>query len=196
VFTGIIEATGRITSITKEGSNKRFVIESPLSAGLKTDQSVSHDGVCLTVVSVKGSSHEVVAVDETLKRSNLDRRREGDSVNLERSVSLTDRMDGHLVQGHVDDVGLVSHIELRDGSRVFHFTFRKKHAALLVDKGSVAVNGVSLTVISPTKKSFSVAIIPYTLDHTNFGQLKEGEEVNLEFDILGKYVLRNLELRR
>jgi riboflavin synthase len=196
MFTGIIEATGRIISIHVEGTNKRFTVESSISSALKPDQSVSHDGVCLTVVGVNGNHHEVVAVDETLSRSNLGHKQKGNVLNLERSVSLNARMDGHIVQGHVDDTAIVNRIVAKNGSWIFEFSYRKKEAALLVDKGSVSINGVSLTVIKPKRKKFSVAIIPYTYEHTNFRDLKEGDTVNIEFDIIGKYVQRMMELRK
>lgn len=196
MFTGIIEATGKIISIREEGSNKRFTVESSISSALNPDQSVSHDGVCLTVVAVHGNQHEVVAVDETLSRSNFGFKQEGNILNLERSVSLNARMDGHIVQGHVDDTAIVNRIEEKNGSWLFEFSYRKKEAALLVDKGSVSINGVSLTVIKPKRKKFSVAIIPFTYEHTNFSELKEGHTVNLEFDIIGKYVQRIMELRK
>lgn len=196
MFTGIIEAPGKIVSIREEGTNKRFTMESPISSELKIDQSVSHDGVCLTVVAVQGNQHQVVAVDETLQRSNFNSKKEGDTINLERSVAMNARMDGHIVQGHVDGTAIVKKIEAKNGSWIFYFDINKKEAMLLVDKGSVAINGVSLTVIKPGKKKFSVAIIPYTFEHTSFGRLQEGEAVNIEFDIIGKYVRRMIELRK
>lgn len=193
MFTGIIEATGTIASITQEGSNRRFTIESSISSELKVDQSLSHNGVCLTIVAASGNRHEVVAVQETLDRSNLGNLKEGDQLNLERAMLPDGRFDGHIIQGHVDDVATVADIKTKDGSWVFEFHFDKKHAKLLVEKGSVTVNGVSLTVIKPKKKSFSVAIIPHTFNHTSFGMLKAGDQVNLEFDIIGKYVMRILK---
>ncbi len=202
MFTGIIESLGKIISITVEGSNRRFIIESAISNELKIDQSVSHDGVCLTVVHADGNQHEVIAVEETLKRSNLSSRKNGDTINLERSIMLSvrpdspvGRMDGHIVQGHVDDVAVCKKISEKHGSSVFTFQFKKKHASLLVDKGSVCINGVSLTVIKPSKKKFSVAIIPYTFENTDFHLVQEGDEVNIEFDIIGKYVTRWLKER-
>ena len=193
MFTGIIESLGKIISVQDEGTNKRFTIESSISSELKIDQSVSHDGVCLTVVNVGDKQHEVIAVDETLNRSDLRRKKAGDFINLERSMMMNGRMDGHLVQGHVDDVARVKKISEKDGSWIFEFGFNQKNSDLLVDKGSVCINGVSLTVIKPSKKKFSVAIIPYTFENTNFKFLKEGEEANIEFDIIGKYVQRILK---
>jgi len=193
LFTGIIESLGKIISVQDEGTNKRFTIESSISSELKIDQSVSHDGVCLTVVNVGDKQHEVIAVDETLNRSDLRRKKAGDFINLERSMMMNGRMDGHLVQGHVDDVARVKKISEKDGSWIFEFGFNQKNSDLLVDKGSVCINGVSLTVIKPSKKKFSVAIIPYTFENTNFKFLKEGEEANIEFDIIGKYVQRILK---
>jgi riboflavin synthase len=188
MFTGIIESLATVISITKEDNNLRFVVESNISASLKIDQSVSHDGVCMTVVKTHENQHEVIAVAETLSRSNLGSRKPGDLINLERSMKLNDRIDGHLVQGHVDDVAVCQRIKSKKGSWLFEFASRKKHQHLLVDKGSVCINGVSLTVVKPVRKVFSVAIIPYTFEHTNFHLLQESEPVNIEFDIIGKYV--------
>ena len=196
MFTGIIEALGRIIAISGEGSNLRFLVESLISHEFKTDQSVSHDGVCLTVVKTEGKSHEVVVVDETLKRSNLGRKKIGDFINLERAMLMNARLDGHLVQGHVDDVAVVRKVKPNDGSWTFEFEYDKRHASLLVDKGSVSINGVSLTVVKPSRKKFSVAIIPYTMENTNFHLLQEGDEVNVEFDMIGKYVQRIMSARK
>ena len=195
MFTGIIEALGKIISIHEEGSNHRFTVESSISTELKIDQSVSHDGVCLTVVNVNENHHEVIAVQETLKRTNLAKKKVGDLINLERSVLMGDRIDGHIVQGHVDDVAICKKIKSKDGSWLFEFRYSEKDDRLLVDKGSVGINGVSLTVIKPSKKKFSVAIIPYTFLNTNFHLLKEDDEVNIEFDIIGKYVSRWMKER-
>lgn len=195
MFTGIIETTGKIIARKEEGSNIRFTIESQLSSSFKIDQSVSHNGVCFTVVSVMGNHHEVVAVEETLNRSAFKNYDVGTELNIERSLSMSDRIDGHLVQGHVDDVAVCKKIKQVNGSWIFIFQFHRKNAALLVDKGSVSINGVSLTVIKPSKKEFSVAVIPYTFEHTDFNSLKEKDEVNIEFDIIGKYVSRWLTER-
>ncbi|HYV93911.1 MAG TPA: riboflavin synthase [Chitinophagales bacterium] len=190
MFTGIIEVLGKIISIHEEGSNRRFIIESSVSSEVKIDQSVSHDGVCLTVVNVNENRHEVIAVEETLKRSNLGKKKVGDLLNLERSMIMGDRIDGHIVQGHVDDVAICKKIKSKNGSWLFEFRYDEKNAPLLVDKGSVCINGVSLTVLKPSKKKFAVAIIPYSFENTNFHLLKKDNEVNLEFDIIGKYVSR------
>ncbi len=201
MFTGIIEATGQIQKIKKEGSNVHFTIGSPISSQLKIDQSVSHNGVCLTVVALGESTHTVTAIDETLRRSNLGDLKEGDFVNLERAMQANGRLDGHIVQGHVDATGSCTAVEVLDGSWVFHFAYDFQPEYLLVDKGSVTVNGVSLTVVKPAEEKsrrahFSVAIIPYTHENTNFKTLKPGSRVNLEFDIIGKYVAKYLALYR
>jgi riboflavin synthase len=195
MFTGIIETTGKVILVKEEGSNIRFTIASSISSSLKVDQSVSHNGVCLTVVRVKGNEHEVIAVEETIKRTAIKKYIDGTEINLERCLAMNDRIDGHLVQGHVDDVAVCSKIKSNNGSWIFSFQFNKKNAALLVDKGSVCINGVSLTVIKPSKKKFSVAIIPYTFEHTNFISLKEKDKVNIEFDIIGKYVSKWMKER-
>jgi riboflavin synthase len=193
MFTGIIEASGKVIGIEKEGSNLHLTISSPLSGALKIDQSLSHNGVCLTVVAIAENWHRVTAVAETLQRSNMGDLKIGDQVNLERAMSAAMRMDGHIVQGHVDATGICESVETQGGSWLFTFSFDPKNAYLIVDKGSVSVNGVSLTVVNPTRDSFSVAIIPYTFDNTNFNLLKKGDRVNLEFDIIGKYVARYME---
>lgn len=194
MFTGIIETTGRVKDIESEGSNSNFTIESAISNALKVDQSLSHNGVCLTVVKQTGEEHTVTAVFETLQRSSLSDLKVGDLVNLERAMSVNGRLDGHLVQGHVDSVGRCKEIRILDGSWYFTFSYPKQYRHLLVDKGSIAVNGVSLTLVAPTDDQFSVAIIPYTYDHTNFKTLALGDAVNLEFDIIGKYVNRYVSL--
>jgi riboflavin synthase len=193
MFTGIIEASGKVIGIEKEGSNVHLTISSPLSGELKIDQSLSHNGVCLTVVASAENWHRVTAVAETLQRSNIGDLTIDDQVNLERAMSAAMRMDGHIVQGHVDATGICESVETQGGSWLFTFSFDPKNAYLIVDKGSVSVNGVSLTVVNPTQDRFSVAIIPYTFDHTNFNLLKKGDRVNLEFDIIGKYVARYME---
>jgi riboflavin synthase len=193
MFTGIIEASGKVIGIEKEGSNLHLTISSPLSGELKIDQSLSHNGVCLTVVASAENWHRVTAVAETLQRSNIGDLTIDDQVNLERAMSAAMRMDGHIVQGHVDATGICESVETQGGSWLFTFSFDPKNAYLIVDKGSVSVNGVSLTVVNPTQDRFSVAIIPYTFDHTNFNLLKKGDRVNLEFDIIGKYVARYME---
>jgi riboflavin synthase len=193
MFTGIIEAEGRIKSIKKEGSNIVFVIESNISDELTIDQSLAHDGVCLTVVKQENGCHAVVAIDETLKRSALRSWQEGTVVNLERAMMLNDRLDGHIVQGHVDTVGEVLRVEEVDGSWNYFFSYKGDKDKITVPKGSITINGVSLTVVQSDRKGFSVSIIPYTYEHTNFRNLKKGSLVNLEFDIIGKYVSRLME---
>lgn len=200
MFTGIIETLGKVESLRQDGSNVHFTISSPVSQFLKVDQSVSHNGVCLTVVAVADGTHTVTAVAETLSRSNLGAWAKGSLVNLERAMAANGRLDGHLVQGHVDVAGTCTGVEALEGSWYFHFEYPFRPEYLLVDKGSVCVNGVSLTVVGPTvgdqqkTARFSVAIIPYTFEHTNFNALKAGDTVNLEFDVIGKYVARYLAL--
>ena len=194
MFTGIIESLGIITSIRKEGTNVHFTIESPISQALKIDQSVSHNGVCLTVVALDENTHTVTAVQETLQRSNLGDLQEGDFVNLERAMLANARLDGHLVQGHVDATGECIAIESLDGSWHFRFRYTPTEEHLLVDKGSISVNGVSLTVVAPHDDLFSVAIIPYTFEHTTFKKLQACDRVNLEFDMIGKYIARYAKL--
>lgn len=193
MFTGIIESIGTVKDLREDQTNLIVTIESEISSQLKVDQSVSHDGVCLTVTSVEGNSHCITAVQETLQRSTLGTWTKGRKVNLERAMVYGGRLDGHMVQGHVDDYGECLDIQDMDGSRLIRFTFADHHASLLVPKGSISVNGVSLTVIDPDENSFSVAIIPYTWDHTNFQDLIPGSKVNLEFDIMGKYFVRMME---
>ena len=190
MFTGIIETMGIVEEIRVNGSNKEFTISSAISDELKVDQSLAHNGVCLTVTSVENGKHQVTAIDETLLRSNLGDLKIGESINLERAMSGLSRFDGHLVQGHVDTVGVVKSVLDKDGSWIFTFNFPEENIHLLVDKGSVCINGVSLTVINPTSNTFQVAIIPYTYENTSFKSLQEGDPVNLEFDILGKYIAR------
>ena len=194
MFTGIIEQQGIVKQVIIKGSNHSFWIESPISDQFKIDQSVSHSGVCLTVEEVDGSRHRVTAIDETIQKTNLADWKEGDLVNLEQCLKLNDKLDGHIVQGHVDTVGTCKKVKQKKGSWEFEFSFPKKYAALVIEKGSVAVNGISLTAFDITKKSFRVAIIPYTYEHTNIKEVKKGTIVNLEFDILGKYLLRRLSL--
>lgn len=190
MFTGIIETMGIVEEIRLNGTNKEFTISSAISNELKVDQSLAHNGVCLTVTSVENGKHQVTAIDETLLRSNLGDLKIGESINLERAMSGLSRFDGHLVQGHVDTVGVVKSVLDKYGSWIFTFNFPEENKHLLVDKGSICINGVSLTVINPTSNTFQVAIIPYTFENTSFNMLKEGDPVNLEFDILGKYIAR------
>ncbi len=190
MFTGIIETTGIVKNLEKEGSNVHLTIESSISNELKIDQSLAHNGVCLTVVAVEEDRHVVTAVEETLLRSNLGDLKEGDLLNLERAMRSDGRLDGHIVQGHVDTTATCTGVDEREGSWYFHFTYQPSEEHLLVDKGSICVDGVSLTVVSPEADTFQVAIIPYTWEHTNFKKLREGDKVNLEFDIIGKYIAR------
>ncbi len=194
MFTGIVEALGSVESIIRQGSNLDIVINCSFTSELQIDQSVSHNGICLTVTKIEGDSYHVTAVDETLQKTNLNKCLVGHKINLERCMELGGRLDGHIVQGHVDTVGTCVSIEDVDGSWNFKFAYPAHYAGLVIDKGSICINGTSLTVISPTKDHFSVTIIPYTFEHTNFHTLKVGSLVNLEFDILGKYIVRNLNL--
>ena len=189
MFTGIIEKIGRVAKISLQGKNRHFFIESELAPELKIDQSVAHNGVCLTVVGIQGKVYEVVAIDETLQKTSLGTWQVGDSVNLERAMKLGDRLDGHIVQGHVDQTGLCYCIEDAQGSRIFTFHYDPSVGNMTIEKGSITVNGVSLTVVNSQKGVFSVAVIPYTYEHTSFHTLKVGDKVNLEFDVIGKYVL-------
>jgi riboflavin synthase len=188
MFTGIIECLGEIAEIKMEGSNRHFRITSPIGKELKVDQSVSHNGVCLTVTQVDGNDHWCTAIDETLKKSNLSSLKKGDVVNLERCMLNNGRFDGHIVQGHVDQQGKVKAIS----SWVFTFSYDQSPGNITVEKGSICVNGVSLTCYNSMDAEFTVAIIPYTFQNTNFKYLRVGDMVNLEFDIIGKYVKRLL----
>ena len=195
MFTGIIENTGVVKSLIINGSNKTFWIESPLSSQLKIDQSVSHSGVCLTIEEIKGNSHRVTAIDETLQKTAIADWKENSLINIERCLQLNARIDGHLVQGHVDTTAICKKRKEKDGSWEFEFEFNKKFAELVIEKGSICINGISLTAFNVKKKSLSVAIIPYTFEHTNIKEIKAGGSVNLEFDMIGKYLLRRLSLK-
>ncbi len=192
MFTGIIEDIAEVINITKKGDNINFMFKSSITTELKVDQSISHNGVCLTVVDVNSDGYEVTVINETLKKSNLGRLELGSRVNLERSIKLGERLDGHMVQGHVDQTAICTHIKDCNGSYVLTFEY-KGSDNLTVEKGSICVNGVSLTVIDSQKNSFSVAIIPYTFKHTNLCSIKVGSVVNLEFDILGKYISKMIK---
>ena len=194
MFTGIIEAQGILKSVTPSGSNKTFRISSPLASGLKVDQSLSHNGVCLTVESVSGDSYTVTAIAETLSKTTMDQWKAGDLINLERCMQLNARLDGHIVQGHVDATAVCTQRQNRDGSVEFRFRFPESFAALIIEKGSVAVDGISLTCFDVAENEFSMAIIPYTFEHTNMKSLAEGSRVNIEFDMIGKYVNRFLTI--
>lgn len=191
MFTGIIEATGRLVSRETEGTNVHLTVECPLTPELHIDQSLAHDGVCLTVVAIDGEQYTVTAIDETIQRTNLGERVVGDSFNLERCTQVGARLDGHIVQGHVDTTALLERVVEHDGSWGLHFRLDNPEAGVTVEKGSITINGVSLTVVDSTPETFSVAIIPYTWEHTNLHALQPGKSrVNIEFDIVGKYVAR------
>lgn len=192
MFTGIIESFGEVKQIEEDGNNIRFRISSPISKELKVDQSLAHDGVCLTVVKLGDGWHEVDAIDETLKKSNLSSWKIGHLVNLERAMLAGARLDGHMVQGHVDSTAkCISRIDM-DQSWVYTFRLPVTSGGLLVNKGSITINGISLTLVDPDDITFSVAIIPYTFEHTNLKQVNVGDTVNIEFDILGKYIQKGI----
>jgi riboflavin synthase len=196
MFTGIIEAFGIVHSIEKQGTNTTFWISSPVSDELKTDQSVAHNGVCLTIEEVKEGRHRITAIEETLKKTNLFEWQDGTLVNLERCMTFTGRIDGHIVQGHVDTTAICTDKKDADGSWEFRFQFPAQFGSLVIEKGSISLNGISLTVFNVAANAFSVAIIPYTYTHTNIQQVKEGSSVNIEFDMIGKYVNRMLALQQ
>jgi riboflavin synthase len=195
MFTGIIENLGQIVRINPNGSNVSFWVKSAMSNQLKVDQSVSHNGVCLTVEQIMDDSHKVTAIEETLLKTNLSKLVVGDCVNLERCLQMNGRIDGHIVQGHVDDVATCTNAIEKDGSWEYTFEFNEKFAALLIEKGSVCVNGISLTAFNVTTTSFTVAIIPYTYINTSIKNIDVDGLVNVEFDVLGKYILRMNELK-
>ena len=188
MFTGIIEAFGRVESLEKEGDNLHLTLASDLAPELKIDQSLAHNGVCLTVVAVNNTTYTVTAIKETLDKTNLGELKQGALVNLERAMKLGARLDGHLVQGHIDQVGFCTQVEEENGSWRFQFQYDPAAQNMTIEKGSITVNGVSLTVVDARKGEFSVAIIPYTYQHTNFHQISQGTKVNLEFDLVGKYI--------
>ncbi|WP_338356022.1 riboflavin synthase [Yeosuana marina] len=194
MFTGIIEDMGVVSNLKKEMNNLHISIKSKLTPELKIDQSMAHNGVCLTIVAIDQDEYTVTAIKETLDKSNLGVLKIGDNVNLERAMILGARLDGHIVQGHVDQTATCTNIKEEDGSWMFTFNYDSSLNNITIEKGSVTVNGTSLTVVNSKKDSFSVAIIPYTYDHTNFGDFKEGTVVNLEFDVLGKYVAKLIDL--
>ena len=188
MFTGIVEEIGKIRKLVKESTNLHIEIEAKMTPELKIDQSVSHNGVCLTVVSIKDHQYTVTAIQETLNKTNLNGLVEGDSVNLERGMKLGDRLDGHIVQGHVDQTAKCTDVQDIDGSWQFTFEYDPSLNNITIEKGSITINGVSLTVVNSGRNSFSVAIIPYTFENTTFKQIEKGSTVNLEFDVIGKYV--------
>lgn len=196
MFTGIIEDMGRVKEVITNGSNQTFWIESALSATFKVDQSVSHNGVCLTVEEIKNGQHRVTAIEETLQKTTLGDWTAGALVNIERCLPMNGRLDGHFVQGHVDTTGsCIARVE-KDGSWEFEFRFPEAFAELVIEKGSICVNGISLTAFGVTKNSFTIAVIPYTFEHTNIKEIGTGNRVNLEFDMIGKYIQRKLHLEQ
>lgn len=201
MFSGIVEAMAKVIAVQQDKENKHFTLECEFGNELKIDQSVAHNGVCLTVVKRDGNQYVVTAMDETLKRSNLGLLQPGDEVNVERSMQMNGRLDGHIVQGHVDTTATCTNIEDAEGSYIYTFEYEVSNEMIergyfTVDKGSVTVNGVSLTVCNPTRNSFQVCIIPFTFEHTNFHNFKVGSKVNIEFDILGKYISRMAALTK
>lgn len=199
MFTGIIEDLGIVKNVRLEDSNLHLTVECKFTSELKIDQSVAHNGVCLTVVAIEGDHYTVTAIDETLKKTNIGHLKQGDLVNLERCMEYGGRMDGHMVYGHVDTVGTVKEIKDSEGSTIFTFNYPEEHSNLMVEKGSVSLNGISLTVWDVKDDCFSVGIIPYTLEHTNLKKISTGDQINLEFDIFGKYLekyLRKIDLKR
>ena len=190
MFTGIVEGVGKLIKAEKDQSNLHLWIEADFCDELKIDQSVAHNGICLTVVAIEDSFYTVTAIDETIKKTNLAHWKVGDKVNLERAMKLGDRLDGHIVQGHVDQTGTCIAAEQTNGSWLYTFEYDEKLNNITIEKGSITVNGVSLTVVNSKKNQFSVAIIPYTYENTNFKNFKIGTKVNLEFDVIGKYISR------
>lgn len=195
MFTGIIESLGEVKQIVKEKDNLHITVKSNFANELKIDQSVAHNGVCLTVVAIDNDVYTVTAIKETIDKTAIGNLDIGEKVNLERAMKLGDRLDGHIVQGHVDETGVCSAILEQSGSTVFTFTYNSESNNLTIEKGSITINGVSLTVVNSKSNEFSVAIIPFTKEHTTFNQLKIGDKVNLEFDVLGKYVVKLNALR-
>ena len=194
MFTGIIEGLGELKKTEKQGDNVNFTFSCPFTSELKIDQSLAHNGICLTVIDISGSNYTVTAIDETLQKTNIGNINIGEKVNLERCMKLGDRLDGHIVQGHVDQVGYVDKIEEEDGSWKFYINYDPSHSNITVNKGSITINGTSLTIVDSGKDSFSVCIIPYTYNNTNFKSLTKGSMVNLEFDIVGKYLAKLYEI--
>mgnify|MGYP001812960009 FL=1 len=193
MFTGIIEGLGEVTTLQREKDNLHITVRSSLSSELKIDQSLAHNGVCLTVVALGEDTHTITAIDETLEKSNLGELQIGSRVNLERATKIGSRLDGHIVQGHVDQRGTCTKVEELEGSWMYTFEYDPGFDNITIEKGSITVNGVSLTVVGSKENSFSVAIIPYTYENTNFKQIRVGDTVNLEFDVIGKYVARLLQ---
>ena len=196
MFTGIIEAFGKVKSIHKDQENLNLTISSPISSKLKIDQSISHNGVCLTVIDCNNKNHTVTAINETLNKTNLKYIKKNDLINLERAMKLNTRLDGHIVQGHIDQTAECTSYEKLNGSWVYNFQYDLIKNNITIEKGSITINGVSLTVINSKKNSFSVAIIPYTFNNTNFHKITKGSIVNLEFDIIGKYISKLYDINK
>jgi riboflavin synthase len=190
MFTGIIETLGQVTQLRKEQENLHISIKSDITNALKIDQSVAHNGTCLTIVAIQDDEYTVTAIKETLDKTNIGKLKVGDFVNLERAMKLGDRLDGHIVQGHVDETGICTAIEDQEGSTVYTFEYQSEKNNVTIEKGSITINGVSLTVVNSKRNGFSVAIIPYTWENTTFKTLQLNDVVNLEFDVIGKYVAR------
>ena len=194
MFTGIIEQLGTVKKIEKNKGNIHLTIDASFTPELKIDQSIAHNGVCLTVISIKNNEYSVIAIKETLEKTNLGNLSPGDKINLERCMKIGDRLDGHIVQGHVDTTAICNKIETTEGSWIFSFEYTKKSISeMTVEKGSITVNGTSLTVVNSKDSKFSACIIPYTFENTSFKYLKKGDQVNIEFDIIGKYVARMMK---
>ena len=196
MFTGIIETTANIKEVISNGSNKSFWIQSSLSSELRVDQSLSHNGACLTVEEIKDNRYKVTAIKETLNKTNIGDWKEGTVINLERCLTVNSRLDGHWVQGHVDTTAICKKRKVKAGSWIFKFELSKKFSSLIIEKGSLSINGISLTVFDVKKKSFKVAIIPFTYIHTNIQYVNKGDNVNIEFDLIGKYIVRKLSLTK
>ena len=195
MFTGIIESLGTVKEVRQDQDNLHLTISSTLTPELKIDQSVAHNGICLTVVAIDADAYTVTAIRETIEKTNIGDWKKGNAVNLERAMKLGDRLDGHIVQGHVDQTGICKSVENANGSWYYTFEYDENFSNITIEKGSITVNGVSLTVVNSKKNEFSVAIIPYTYEHTNFNSFQVGTKVNLEFDVIGKYVARLNGLR-
>ncbi|CAA0214856.1 riboflavin synthase, alpha subunit [Tenacibaculum maritimum] len=195
MFTGIIETLGVVTKTEIEAGNIHLTLQSNFTNELKIDQSVAHNGVCLTVIDIKGDEYTVTAIKETLDKTNIGGLLIGDEVNLERAMKLGDRLDGHIVQGHVDETGSCIAVKNENGSTIYSFAYNSMNNNVTIEKGSITINGVSLTVVNSKVNEFSVAIISYTLAHTTFKNIKKGDEVNLEFDVIGKYVSRLTQIK-
>jgi riboflavin synthase len=194
MFTGIIECLGKVIDIKKVGTNLDLIIESAIGDELKVDQSVAHNGICLTVTKIEGKKHYTTAIEETVEKTTIGEWTIGQKINIERASQSHSRLDGHIVQGHVDAKAIVTNIEEKNGSWIYTFQYKKEKSNVVVDKGSVCINGVSLTVINPIDDSFSVAIIPFTYEHTTFHILKVDDSVNIEFDIIGKYIYQYIQV--